>query len=213
MYMIQSRKELLFYIMADTMINRGYFTPSISKRITQLFNPDIVIDFLSNMRRFSYYSHQEGILNRVKAGYYKLKFLKLSKKCGFSIGADCFGYGLLIHHYGTIVCGGNNRIGNFAVLNTSTCITQNGSKAGDFFFLGTGAVISKGVELGDNVKIAANSVVTKSFKESNITLAGQPGVIRKQSTNTWMNDYDGVSDPLWRERYHKIIELKQKMAL
>lgn len=139
--------------------------------------------------------------------------MKLSRKCGFSIGADCFGYGLLIHHYGTIVCGGNNRIGNFAVLNTSTCITQNESKAGDFFFMGTGVVISKCVELGDNVKIAANSVITKSFQQSNITIAGQPGVVRKQSRKTWIEDYDGASGSLWRDRYHKIVELKQNMML
>ena len=185
--------------------------PPINKRIAQIFNSDIVVDFLCNMRRLSYYSHQLGVLNRIKAGQYRYRFLKLSKMCGFSIGADCFGYGLLIHHYGTIVCGGNNRIGNFAVLNTSTCIVQNGSKAGDFFFMGTGAVISKGVELGDNVKVAANSVITKSFQESNITLGGQPAVIRKQSTKTWIDDYDGVSGSLWRDRYNKIIELKQKM--
>ena len=211
--MIQSKKELQFYVMADTMINRGYFTPPISKRIAHLFNPDIVVDFLCNMRKFSYYNHQGGLINRIRTSYYKLKFLESSKKCGFSIGADCFGYGLLIHHYGTIVCGSNNRIGNFAVLNTSTCITQNGSKAGDFFFLGTGAVISKRVELCDNVKVAANSVVTKSQQESNITLAGQPCVIRKQSTKTWIEDYDGTNGTLWRDRYLKIIELKQKMCL
>lgn len=211
--MIRSKKELKFYIMADTMINRGYFSPPIGKRIAHLFNPDIVISFLCNMRKYSYYSHQGGLINRIKAGYYKLKFLEYSKKCSFSIGADCFGYGLLIHHYGTIVCGSNNRIGNFAVLNTSTCITQNGSKGGDFFFMGTGAVISKGIELGDNVKIAANSVVSKSFQESNVTIAGQPGVVRKQSTKTWIEDYDGASGSLWRERYSKISELKQKMLL
>lgn len=211
--MIRSKKELKFYIMSDTMINRGYFTSSICKRIVQVFNPDIIIDFLCNMRRFSYYSHKRGFINHIKAAYYKFVFLRLSKKCGFSIGADCFGYGLLIHHYGTIVCGGNNRIGNFAVLNTSTCIIQNGSKIGDFFYMGTGAVISKRVALGENVKVAANSVITKSYKESNITLAGQPGVVRKQSYNTWIDDYDGLNGSLWRDRYHKIIDLKQKMSL
>lgn len=142
-----------------------------------------------------------------------VRFLRLSKKCGFSIGADSFGYGLLIHHYGTIVCGGNNRVGNFAALNTSTCITQNGSKIGDFFFMGTGAIVSKGIELGDNVKIAANSVITKSFAESNIVLAGSPGVVKKMSPNTWIDDYDGAGGTQWKTRYNKIIELKQKMRL
>lgn len=58
--MIRSKKELKFYIMADRMINRGYFIPPISKRIVHLLNPDVVICFLFNMRNYSYYSHQEG---------------------------------------------------------------------------------------------------------------------------------------------------------
>lgn len=212
--MISSKKELQFYIMADTMINRGYFRPSYLKRIAQLFNQDIVVDFLSSMRKYSYYSHRKGLLSRFfLGGYYKLKFLTLSKKCGFSMGADCFGYGLLIHHYGSIVCGGNNRIGNFAVLNTSVCITQNASKIGDFFFIGTGAVISKGCQLGNNVKVAANSVVTKSFTENDIVLAGQPSVVKKISLKTWIDDYDNVSGTVWKERYNKIMKLKQKMQI
>lgn len=211
--MISSKKELQFYILADTMINRGYFKPSLLKRVVQLFNPDIVIDFLCSMRNYSYCSHQKGILNRLKAGYYKSKFLRLSKKCGFSMGADCFGYALLIHHYGTVVCGGNNRIGNFAVLNTSVCITQNASRIGDFFFIGTGAVVSKGVQLGNNVKVAANSVVTKSFTENDIVLAGQPSIVKKTSSNTWVDEYDNVSGTTWSDRYKKIMELKQKMKI
>ena len=193
--------------MADTMINRGYFKAPFVKRIAKLFNKDIVIDFLCNMRKYSYYSHQKGILNRLLGGICKMRFLRLSKQCGFSIGADCFGCGLLIHHYGTIVCGGNNRIGNFAVLNTSVCITQNASQIGDFFFMGTGAVISKGVKLGDNVKVAANSVLTQSFMESDIVLAGQPAELKKISSHTWIDDYDTVSGTLWRDRYNKVVEL------
>ena len=200
--------------MADTMINRGYFKASLLRRLAQLANPDIVVDFLYSMRKYSYYnSHQKGLLNRLWGLYYKAKFLKLSKKCGFSIGADCFGYGLLIHHYGTIVCGSNNRIGNFAVLNTSVCITQNASQIGDFFFIGTGAVISKGVQLGSNVKVAANTVISKSYPEDHIVLAGQPGVVKKTTTNTWIDDYDNVSGTVWGNRYKKIMELKQKMKI
>lgn len=210
--MISTKKELSFYIAADTMINRGYFAPPIAKRIAHIFNPDIVVDFLKSMRRFSYYCHQTGLISRIKAAYYKFRFLSLSKRCGFSIGCECFGYGLLIHHYGTIVCGSNNRIGNFAVMNTATCIIQNGSKSGDFLFMGTGAVISKQVSLADNVKIGANSVVNKSFEESNIVLAGQPATIKKKSYNTWMEDYDGAGKT-WRERYNKILELKERMHI
>lgn len=210
--MITSKNELKFYIAADTMINRGYFAPSITKRLAHIFNPDIIVDFLKSMRCYSYYSHREGLVNTMKSIYYKRRFLKLSKRCGFSIGCDCFGYGLMIHHYGTIVCGSNNRIGNFAAINTSTCIIQNGSTIGDFFFLATGAVVSKKVCLGDNVKVAANSVVNNSINEANIVLAGQPAAIRKYTKLNWLQEYD-TEDQTWQDRYKKILNLKERMNL
>ena len=83
---ITSKKELRFYIKADTMMNRGYFTPPLCKKVARIVNPDIVMDFLKYMRCYSYYrQHEKGSLNKIRSAYYKLRFLKLSKKCGFSI--------------------------------------------------------------------------------------------------------------------------------
>ena len=194
------------------MINRGYFAPPITKRLAHIINPDIIVDFLKSMRCYSYYSHQKGLINTMKCIYYKILFLKLSKRCGFSIGCDCFGYALLIHHYGTIVVGSNNRIGNFAVMNSSTCIIQNGSEIGDYLFMGTGAVISKQVVLGDNVKIGANSVVNKSFSDKDIVIAGQPATIKKYAKTNWMQEYDNNRNE-WQIRCQKILKLKELMNL
>ena len=52
--------------------------------------------------------------------YYKYRFRKLGMKLGFTISENVFGYGLVIPHYGTIVVGSGNRVGNYAVLHTST---------------------------------------------------------------------------------------------
>lgn len=47
-------------------------------------------------------------------------------------------------------------------------------------WIGMGAIILPGVVLADNIVIGANSVVTKSFLESNLVIAGNPAkVIRK----------------------------------
>lgn len=35
--MIKSKKELSFYIMADSMMNRGYFKPSLKERVKNTF--------------------------------------------------------------------------------------------------------------------------------------------------------------------------------
>ena len=116
--------------------------------------------------------------------YYKIKYSKLSKKLGFSIGYNTFGYGLVIPHYGTIVVGGSNNCGNYCVLHTSTCITDNGKTIGNAFYLSTGAKITSKIEIGDNVSVGANSVVNKSFTEGNIMIAGAPA-IRIKPMEAW----------------------------
>ena len=44
-------------------------------------------------------------------------------------------------------------------------------------WIGMGAIILPGVILGDNVIVAANSVVTKSFLDTNLLIGGNPAVI------------------------------------
>lgn len=106
--------------------------------------------------------------------------------------------------------GGGNRIGSFSAIYTSTCIVQSHCVIGDFFFMGSGAVISKSVNLGDNVNVSANSVVNKSFEESNIVIAGQPASIRKKADKNWIERYDN-NNVKWTERYSRIIALKHEM--
>lgn len=172
--MIQSKKELDFYIKADYMMNRGYFKPSFKQRLKAILSPDYIMDFLITMRRVDYYTQQAIplIIN-------KFKYKKLSIKLGFSIGAEVFGYGLVIPHYGTIVVGENNRIGNYAVLHSSTCITARQKVIGNNFYLSTGAKVTTGENLGDNIMVSANSVVTKGYSQGNVLLVGAPAIIKK----------------------------------
>ena len=104
----------------------------------------------------------------------KLKYLKLGRRLGFSIGYNTLGYGVNIPHYGTIVIGGSNNIGNYAVLFTSTCITDNEKTIGDALYLSSGVVITSKVILGNGISIGANSLVNKNFEKDNIMIAGTP---------------------------------------
>lgn len=83
-------------------------------------------------------------------------------KLGFSIARNVFGYGLVIPHYGTIVVGSGNIIGNYCVLHTSTCITAGNKRIGNGFYCSTGAKILDDVVIGDNVTVGANAVVNKN---------------------------------------------------
>ena len=191
---ITSKNELKFFIMSDLMMNRGYFKVPFKKRLLQLVSPDYIMEFLKTMSKVQYYSYSRkelcwwgGILLIIN----KLKFFRLSRRLGFSIGYDVFDYGLVIPHYGTIVVGNTNRVGPYAVMHTSTCITDTGRKIGKALSLSTGAKITGGEVLGDNVVVAANSVVTKSF-EGNALLVGMPAG-KKSDLTDWYSSLKGES--------------------
>lgn len=144
----------------------------------------------------------------VKYAYYYALYNRISKKLGFSIGYNVFGYGLVIPHYGTIVVGGNNRCGNYCVLHTSTCITGNGKVIGDAFYLSTGAKVTSKVVLGDNVSVGANSVVNKSVIDGNVMIAGTPAKVIKSTVAWYIRDGESFSS-----KVNAIENLKQKMKL
>ena len=199
----------MFYLMADRMMNRGVFTPSFSMRVKEMLSPDYIIRFLVAMRYKSYYQQISGggVISNLKFQLWSRRYHRLSLKLGFSIGADVFGYGLMIPHWGTIVVGGSNRVGNYAVLHTSTCITDNAKVIGNALYLSSGAKITSHVILGDNVSIAANSVVNKDCP-GNALLVGAPAVPKRESSSWYIRD--GFR---FEERVKQIEELKKRMNI
>lgn len=188
MSMISSRKKLQFYLMADRMMNRGAFKPTVKTVVSDCISPDYIMRWMKAMRFTSYYSNCQ--LGGGKLLYYRWlrRFKKLSVKLGFSIGPDVFGYGLVIPHYGTIVVGGSNRIGNYAVLHTSTCIVDRRSNIGDGLYLSTGAIISNHVELGDSITMGANSTLNRSCNQDSVLLVGSPALVKKESEPWYVRD-------------------------
>lgn len=111
--------------------------------------------------------------------YYFRKKNQLGNKLGIKIPRNCFGPGLTIFHHGEIIVNESARIGANARLHGGNCIGNKGVEdqtphVGDDLDLGVGAKIIGGVNLGNNVRIGANAVVTRSFEESDITLVGMP---------------------------------------
>lgn len=202
---IKTRKQLKFVIESDYIMNRGYSSPNLAMRLKNLIAPDYIMQYLVAIRMDNYYSNVgKSILLIIN----KIKLRRLSIKLGFSIGSRVFGYGLVIPHYGTIVVGGTNRLGNYCVLHTSTCISDNGIIIGDSLYLGTGAKLTSKIILGNNVSIAANSVVNKSFNEDNVLLVGAPAFI-KAGTKAWY-ERDGGEYAL---KVKHVEKLKEKYGL
>lgn len=191
------------------MMNCGSFTPTWKMRIVRLFLKNDVVRYLRLMRKCQYYSNlRSSIVGGVKFAYYVIKYKKLGKKLGLSIGYNVFGYGLVMPHYGTIVVGSSNRCGNYCVLHTSTCISDNGKAIGDALYLATGAKMTSKVTLGDNVSVGANSVVNKSYEKGNALIAGAPARYIKDAEPWYIRD--GESYP---ERVKAIEKLKREMGL
>lgn len=125
--MIKSKRELAFFIQADRIMNGFPEKRSILTYMKEFFHPQRdILRFLKLMRKCDYYAN--GSKNTLLFLFYKIKYSRTSQRLGFSIDYTSFGYGLVIPHYGTIVVGGPNKIGNFAVLHTCTCIAGGGKK-------------------------------------------------------------------------------------
>lgn len=182
--MIETKKDLDNYIIADYVMNRGYTHPSFIVWIKQILFPDYLMQYLVSMRKFSFYSKKCGLRNKILSLYYQRKFLRLGLKLGYSIDPYVLGYGCVIPHHGTIVVGGGNIVGNFAVLHTSTCITHGNKNIGDGLYLSTGSQIVGDVKLGDNTSIASHSLVNKAFA-GNTLLAGSPASVIKEDYKSW----------------------------
>ena len=92
-------------------------------------------------------------------------------RLGFEIPLNVFGKGLHIFHTGNIIINGTSSVGEYCNIIGSTCL---GSKNGE---LGMNSVVIGNVQIGNNVYIGAGAVVTKSFKQDGVSLAGVPAKV------------------------------------
>ena len=219
---IKTKKELRFFILADKIMNN--LGNGVYGKIRKLLSSDFKCRsrFLVEMRKVSYYKHQNGLINKLLLAYHYAKYEKLGLKLGFTIGCDALGYGVVIPHYGTIVVGNTNRIGNYAVLQTSTCISSNGKVIGDGLYMGSGAKITSKVTLGNNISVGANSLVNKDCLLDNVLLGGMPAKVIRQEETWYIRDSHnhsehklafGISSDSFAERVKKVEALKKQMGL
>lgn len=113
-------------------------------------------------------------------------YRRLSVRLGFSIAPGIFGPGLAIVHYGLLVVHPDTRIGRNCRIHVGVHIggagtldppsgpAPNTPTIGDNVYIGPGAKLFGPIVIGDNCKIGANAVVTRSFPDSGLTLAGVP---------------------------------------
>lgn len=134
-------------------------------------------------RRLRTYEFLLNTGHRVPAAFAYLRMTKLGNRLGFSIGPNVFGPGLSIAHPGTLAVNEHARVGANCRISVNVTIGSDLYQSdaapviGDDCFLGPGACVLGAVTLGNNVKVGANAVVTRSFAEDNLTLAGVPAKV------------------------------------
>ena len=181
--MIRNKKELRQYMKIDQIMNG---VDRLSWK-TILF-PNYNVRFLAEYRKTEYYSSKPDILSKLLYVFHRKRCNRQMLRLGISIAYNVFGYGLVIPHHGTIVVGAGNKIGNFCVLHTSTCITAGKKVIGDGMYLSTGAKIINDITIGDYISIGANAVVNKDILTNNCLYAGIPAKMIKESEPWFIRD-------------------------
>tara|TARA_E500000318_G_scaffold112049_1_gene133637 strand:+ start:10864 stop:11445 length:582 start_codon:yes stop_codon:yes gene_type:complete len=176
--MITSKKLYREYLMADKRAlnigNQKLFW------LKQLIAPNYIWQFQKRLRKLEYYKNcRNDFLGKVVYGLIRLRHRKLALKLGFSIPENVFGPGLSIAHYGTIVVNSKARIGKNCRIHVCTNIGASGGSfkapnIGDNVYIAPGSKIFGDIQIANNIAIAANSSVGKSFVEENILIAGSP---------------------------------------
>ena len=120
---------------------------------------------------------------KLLAFWYKARKNRLGSRLGFIISAGCFGEGLKLEHYGSVIVNPKSRIGKNCTIHGNCCIGSNGGYPddspviGDNVDIGQFAQILGGIRIADGVKIGAGAVVVKDVLTPNVTVVGVPAKI------------------------------------
>src|ERR1035437_8555062 len=177
--MIKSKKDYHFFLEADRIALNKKKSNFISGVIS-IFFPDYIWNFQKLLRKLEFAKNcRKSFFNDFNILILQFRFKRLSLKLGFFIPPNVFGPGLAIMHYGTIVVNANSRIGNNCRIHPCTNIGASGGspkapQIGNNVYIGPGVKIYGDITIANNVAIAANAAVNKSFTEENIMVGGVP---------------------------------------
>lgn len=141
--------------------------------------------FLKALRSEEYYTFISP--NKLLKLYYLRKKNRLGLRLGYFIPAGCFGLGLHLSHYGSVIINPLARIGEHCTIHGNCCIGNSGDDSkglpiiGDGVDIGQGAQVLGNVQIANHVKIGAGSIVLKSINEEGCSVVGIPGkILRKE---------------------------------
>lgn len=184
--MIRSKTDFYQYIKEDMR-----FFKNLSKKeqmICKITNDPVwcIVKYIKRLRKEEYYFNcRKDRIGKLLVIWYLRRKNQIGNKIGFKIPRNTFEEGLTIYHHGEIIINEDVKVGKNAVLHGGNCIGNDGSSGskvpviGDNLDMGIGAKIIGDITLGNNIKVGANAVVTKSFDQECIVLTGIPASCRK----------------------------------
>lgn len=188
--MIQSRKDYKFYLQEDAR-RAGYSTISTIKGrleywIRLLYGSEQAhtLRYLRVLRNYEYVSNCfTGYLWGGVRAFYRFRWNRLGLKYGIHIDKNVVGYGFWMPHLTGGIIVNCKSMGNYCGCNGGVIVgnkdgQENRPIFGDKVEIMMGSKIYGQITIGDNVKIAPNSVVFKDVP-SNCVVAGNPAKIIK----------------------------------
>lgn len=203
--MIKTRDDLKYYIDCDLRVRGlkgGIKDITLAKRASAALLPH-PWRFQVLLRKAEYYTNVGGKISRsILGNYWKLRAYRYGVKCGYSIPLNIFGPGLCLGHVGTIVVNGGVKFGSNARIQACVNIgafskfdenwrEDSAPSFGNNIYIGPGAKIFGSINIGNNVAIGANAVVSKSIPD-HCTVVGA-NIIINQTGSIDMLHYGELS--------------------
>ena len=184
--MIKTKRDLKFYLHEDAKrngIGNNFFKYYLRKLCGS--EEAHVYHWIKHFRKWEYHANNSGLLHIFLGKYHEIITKRIGLRLGIRAKINTVGYGLRIMH----IAGGGGcflnakKIGNYCGFNSGVLLGNNGSEdaapvIGDNVAFGPGAKAIGNITIGNNVFIAANSVVTKDC-ESNSIYGGIPAKLIK----------------------------------
>lgn len=193
---IKSKSDYKMFLEADR-ISLGLINerPQIIPRNER----QVIWKFQRLLRKVEFYNNcKKDTFSKLYLKILRQKHFRLQLKLGFNIPLNVFGPGLSIAHIGTIIINSTAKVGANCRLHVGTNIGMSGKdkKAailGNDVYLGIGSKIIGNISIANGVVVGANSVVTKSIEEKNITIAGIPAKKISQNGNPMAKERRGYN--------------------
>lgn len=186
--MIQTRSDLKEYIRCDIAntreVKHHYMFLEYLKGNIRAYTK---YKYIYILRHLEYYTNNRTyFINRLLYLYYKIKLERYQIKTQIFIHPNVFDKGLNIEHPGFIWADNSSVIGRNCTILPRVLLGKKMPNVsvpsifiGDNCYIGTGSTILGPVKIGNNVIIAAGSIVINDIPD-NCMVAGNPAKIKKR---------------------------------